>query len=627
MKTSPLLLLAFVCGISLAVRLSAFADAPATPTNFRGLTLPQWIERLAKGRFGDTPAAWDDPPTETLDALPSFGFAAVPPLTEALRHESPIVRYNAATALSRINADRKVAVPALITLLKDDNVPVRATAADALRSIDSDAAAAIPALEKLLDDPNDQGAGEPIPLVHGRPFYWSPSRSAWWALAAIGPKSVPVILARLKSEDADIRQEAAVALSSFSSEAATIVPALTLTLDDAVPIVRGTAADSLREFGQAAKSATAALTRHALDSGEYAVPLSLTTSGFATVGERSIVALRAIGPTSEDVTILVKALVAETDQRRDDLAASERRPDPRPALIELLGDLKSETKRTLPALSDALDIEELRFDAALSLLRLKTQHPRVRETLLESLSADTSENVFWHGRLQAIRLIQEQTWSDAATVLALEAALNDDDGEVQLAASGGLLCLVPDHSKAQQVFLEHVQEFLDAIFRPFYDSEETRIMLLTTLEQSSRAAELAMPATLKQATSRISGDDETRSEIIEFLAAIGPKGNSAVPDRADDLESAIRPEGRRVAAFVLGFAGKMNRRAASALLIALKDEDDSVRAIAAESLGRIGIPEAIVLSELEAALDDESLAVREKAAESLKLLKPAPAPR
>ena len=479
MKTAPLLL-AFVCGLSLVVRLSAFDGEPATLAEFRGLTLPQWIERLAKGRFGDTPAAWDDPPTEALEALPNYGAAAIPPLIKALQSESSIVRYNAAMALQRIKVDRKAAVPALTKLLQDEHVQVRAGAANTLGSIGVDSAEAIPELAKLLDDEATHSIGTLSMLPGGKWFYWSPADSARRALIAIGSKSVPVFLQRLKSQDVSTRGTGVAALSWFPANAAAIVPELTRALDDAEPSIRGTAADALGEFGKAAKSATSALTRRVVDRDEYYVAVSIDFQIEVTVGERSIAALRAVGPSSEDVSRLVEVLVAETNARRRDPKASKGRIDLRPQIIELMGDLKAEAPRTIPTLVAALEVEELRCDAALAILRLVGEHSYARTVLLNGLRLGVPEHCSWSVCHQAIRLIRERKWSDDAVLAVLAATLSNDSAELQVAASAALLCLEPDHAEARKVFQKSIEDYLKSYF-PYCESDETWIEFMSAV--------------------------------------------------------------------------------------------------------------------------------------------------
>ncbi|MBI1313166.1 hypothetical protein GC176_17890 [bacterium] len=158
-------------------------------------------------------------------------------------------------------------------------------------------------------------------------------------------------------------------------------------------------------------------------------------------------------------------------------------------------------------------------------------------------------------------------------------------------------------------------------FFPFVGMDDTEADILATLKQSPRAAEIATPAVLKQLTPWVLKHDGNRQAAVELLTVIGPHGRSAVSEVARKLESGIQAEDRHVATFVLAFIGTNNRRAAAALLVALHDSDESVRAAAAESLGKVSIAEESVVNGLTAALDDESSAVRANAAEALKLLK------
>jgi len=88
------------------------------------------------------------PGKEAALALGRLCTKAIPPLLEALKHQDPNVRVNAAIALSRIGDT--AAVPALLPLLKDPEARVRAQAARSLGEL-GDRRAAQPLVEALRD--------------------------------------------------------------------------------------------------------------------------------------------------------------------------------------------------------------------------------------------------------------------------------------------------------------------------------------------------------------------------------------------------------------------------------------------------------------------------------------------
>jgi hypothetical protein len=112
--------------------------------------------------------------------------------------------------------------------------------------------------------------------------------------------------------------------------------------------------------------------------------------------------------------------------------------------------------------------------------------------------------------------------------------------------------------------------------------------------------------------------------VVLLLAGMaGP----VMADRIDDLLHALTSDPsykvRVQAALVLGKLA--DKRAVPALLTALKDENETVRGVAATSLGRIGEAEADAVAALRAAASDPSAFVRAQAQASLTQLEGATA--
>lgn len=80
---------------------------------------------------------------------------AVPALTQALQHDSALVRNHAAFALAKIDSKSSAAVQVLIEGLKHPNREVRADAAGHLAELGEAVRPALPELKKLLHDPLD----------------------------------------------------------------------------------------------------------------------------------------------------------------------------------------------------------------------------------------------------------------------------------------------------------------------------------------------------------------------------------------------------------------------------------------------------------------------------------------
>lgn len=90
------------------------------------------------------------------EALARIGPPAVPSLVQALSHQDPLVRREAAKVLMRMGPDAKDAAPELTRLLDDPDQMVRKYATKALGNIGPDAAVAVPALMLELLQPRPE---------------------------------------------------------------------------------------------------------------------------------------------------------------------------------------------------------------------------------------------------------------------------------------------------------------------------------------------------------------------------------------------------------------------------------------------------------------------------------------
>lgn len=99
---------------------------------------------------GMQPTTGEPAQLAAADALGRIGQPAVPALMEALIDGNPVVRFQAARALTYMGAQASSAVPALMRALGDQDESVRQQSALALGQIGPSAAPAVPQLLQML---------------------------------------------------------------------------------------------------------------------------------------------------------------------------------------------------------------------------------------------------------------------------------------------------------------------------------------------------------------------------------------------------------------------------------------------------------------------------------------------
>jgi|GEM_PF-3082470 len=203
------------------------SDEPVTPAD----TAARWIVQLRSTDIGDT--CW----SEAVEGLQAIGFYAVPALIgawadddaavragarkalqqigpivlndviDALQHDQPMVRHEAATWLGGPASQRRRLItdiiPALIEALRDTESSVRLRAVQALCLAGEHAQAAVPALIETLKDPESYVRE------------WTA-----FALEAVGPSAataVPALTEALLDDDAGVRDAASQALDRILS--------------------------------------------------------------------------------------------------------------------------------------------------------------------------------------------------------------------------------------------------------------------------------------------------------------------------------------------------------------------------------------------------------------------------
>ncbi|HHT27732.1 MAG TPA: HEAT repeat domain-containing protein [Firmicutes bacterium] len=217
---------------------------------------------------------------EAYQAMGRIGIDTLPLCLELLLHENPVIRANAAGAMSEIGPAAKEAAPALMRALADDHPVVRSRVAYALGDIG--AAEAIPALIAALQDPET--------VVR---------RSAARSLGRFGSaayEAVPALAAVLHEDDRYLLTEAARALGAIGEQVAIAVPDLIAAFDN--QYVRSEAQAALVKIGAAAVP--------------YIIEALPRTAAIETLGKigdaRAVPALSALVTTGADYwTILLTA--------------------------------------------------------------------------------------------------------------------------------------------------------------------------------------------------------------------------------------------------------------------------------------------------------------------------------
>ena len=226
----------------------ARAGVPTGPAPPAATVLPALLH-LARGTIDRLM-----PDVELVDALASFGPAAVAPLADALQDPDAGVRWHAAGALLQLGPAAHQAALPLRVAMNDEAWVVRNAAGRALEEVV--AADAAPLLVDALRD------SSPETRYH-----------AARALVRLGNGAAPAVSTlteSLSDGDWEVRLESARALAAAGEAAQIAVPALIDALDDPQPQVRMTVVWSIAKLGGSQARAQQAV-RAALDDHDREV--------------------------------------------------------------------------------------------------------------------------------------------------------------------------------------------------------------------------------------------------------------------------------------------------------------------------------------------------------------------
>lgn len=293
------------------------------------------VEAMARPqKAGDTVSNLSGP----VLALRRIGKPAADAVVPLLKHEEPIVRYQAAAVLSGMNpgeasaalpavqaalevertlpngelyafeemlaatlnlgGDAEKVVGAVTELLTSEQDIVRYRAAKALARMGRKAAAAVPKLTELLNDSKGQI-----------------QEAALEALAAMGPAAkdaVPEIAKKVVGDDVSLAREAARTLRALGPHAAPAVPSLAKALDSNDPNLCAEAAQALAAVGPEALPAVEAIARHLGDSNSRREERIALLQAAAAIGPPAKEAISAIGKLLGDRDTSVRIAAAET---------------------------------------------------------------------------------------------------------------------------------------------------------------------------------------------------------------------------------------------------------------------------------------------------------------------------
>lgn len=257
---------------------------------------------------------------------------------KGLKDKNPLIRLRAAFLLEELGAKAEPAVPGLIEALADPDWGVQKAAGEALWKVGK---GAVPAAVRALDDKRVSVRAHAVGLV-----------GALKVQGRIGPEEKAIaakVLAALGDEDPLVRRQATYAASKFAETDSRVVPALIRALKDkagaAWPGDRSysvalDAVSYLGDMGSGAKAAVPALIDMANTGDEELQSTTLLALGKIASKEKSVFGTA--------VPVLVTALKDK-----------QRKTDPRASAAAALGMLGPDAKDAVPALVEALSVEDV----------------------------------------------------------------------------------------------------------------------------------------------------------------------------------------------------------------------------------------------------------------------------
>jgi HEAT repeat protein len=570
---------------------------------------------------GDEPPAAPDAESEWVV---SGSEESIPLLIRYLRGQHVVSQRMALREFAAMGPKARPAVPAILAVLNDPKSQLRVWAAATLIHIGVETDAAVHTLMTELqgkDAAARAGAAWTIgDLVNPEEWLgtdcWGPGPPPRVPRPWLGKLAWPALLKALKDPAAEVRSAAAYSLGRIGADAKADVPALTGALEDKEADVREAAGIALGDVGPAAKAATPALVRALKDRQ-------------GTVALAAAQALQRLDPDAfvrSALPVLI-AIIRDKDSEVRDKA------------VFALGKLGPPEKAAVPPLCELLVDGDpyVRRAAARGLSAIGPEAKAAIPLLIGALR-DRDPNV----RGMAAYALGSMGPEATAAVPALVAALTDDDGGVRSRAAYALGGVGPKARAAVPTLLAALgnkeDEYIHwgaafALGRIGGDPEvvvpalvvalrhkqqEVRAAAASALGEFGDQAKPALPALIE----RLKNDDDwsAREKVAQAVKQMGPQAvdtaTSALIEALDNQNVTVR----RTAAFSLGMVDGEGKSIAA--LVRMLREDASARYAAARALGMMGAKAKSAIPALVEALRDKRDGVRAEAAEALQKIEP-----
>ncbi len=463
-------------------------------------------------------------------------------------------RIEAAKALGMIGQKDKAAI-ALISVLNDEQKSLRPYAAEALGRMGAKEAIYDLTLVCQDEDPNLRQA----------------IKNAY-VMLEVSPKMVTLILIQIltgeNGEDAAKRAYAAGAFGRRAkdpkNESQLAIPYLIKAMSDEESIVRENAATSLAEIGT--KESLMALSKQ---NTVEAVAAFLNLLESETLGVRRAAALMLGNMGAVEAIKPLRAIIGN----------AEEDVDLRKISIEALGKLGD--RKSLPAFRSLLSENDFAISAARAIGFLGLNAKRAVPDLIQALKGDDVE----------LKIVA--TWSlgrigpkAKAAFDAVKEGLYSGDTKLIEASTLALLMINPE--KAYDSFKEMGEQavFMVPILEDCMKGKDKEIAksCVKSLALFGPAAKTAVPALMEALNSKDAG---LRSAAAHALGAIGPSAVDAGPDLfeliTNDPDKAVRAS----AVWAISKIGMTYAKCVPALLTALSDQSNSIKADAEQALGQI----------------------------------------